>query len=94
MEGVAPMVSMYTTQRPSMLLAPACAPSVVLPRHESVVITAALWAPLSQVDQVPNQAELAGIRVIGDGGSTGFVGIKGASVKGAASGVPPRGRPV
>jgi hypothetical protein len=87
MEEVAPMESIYTTQRPS-LLAPACAPSA-LP-----IITAAMRAPLPQVHQVQIQAELARTVVLGDSGNgvTGFVG--GISVKGAAGGVPPRGRPV
>jgi hypothetical protein len=97
MEEVAPMESNHTIQRPSLLLTPACAPSAVMPpRHKSVVITAIKRAPLSQVHQVPTQAELARTLVIGDSGngSTGFVGITGVSVKGAAGGVPPRGRPV
>ena len=90
------MESNYTIQRPSLLLTPACAPSAVMPRHKSVVITAIERAPLSQVHQVQTQAELARTLVIGDSGngSTGFVGITGVSVKGAAGGVPPRGRPV
>ena len=96
------MESIYTIQRPSLLPVPACAPSAVMPRHRSVVITAATRAPLSQVHQVQTQAELAWTLVLGDSGNgtagfnggTGFVGIKGASVQGAAGGVPPRGRPV
>ena len=81
------MESIYTTQRPS-LLAPACAPSGVMSP-----ITAANRAPLPQVHQVQIQAELARTVAVDSGnGTTGFVG--GASVKGAAGGVPPRGRPV
>jgi hypothetical protein len=89
-EEVATMESIYTTQRPS-LLAPACAPSAFLPP-----ITAAMRAPLPQVDQVQIQAELARTAVIGNGGVDvqGFVDGTGVSVKGAAGGVPPRGRPV
>ena len=90
------MESIYTIQRPS-LLAPACAPSAFLP-----VITAAMRAPLppalsnSGVDQVQIQAELGRTVVIGVGGTDvqGFVDGTGVSVKGAAGGVPPRGRPV
>jgi len=90
------MESIYTMQRPS-LPAPACAPPAAMPsRHESVVVTAATWAPLSQVHQVQIQAELARIVVLGDSGNgtTGFVGSTVPSVKGVASGAPPRGRPV
>jgi hypothetical protein len=87
MKEVATMESIYTTQHPS-LLAPACAPSAALP------ITAAMRAPLPQVQWVQIQAELARTVRLDDSGNgiTGFVG--GVSVKGAASGVPPRGRPV
>jgi hypothetical protein len=100
LEEVTPMESIYMTQRPSMLLTPACAPIAVEPRHrETVVLTAAQRAPLSRVDWVSTQAELALIQGIGDsdeyGSTNGFVAIKGgASVKGATGGVPPRGRPV
>ena len=81
------MESIYTTQRPS-LLAPACAPSAVMSP-----ITAAKQAPLPQVHQVQIQAELARTVAVDSGnGITGFAG--GASVQGAAGGVPPRGRPV
>ena len=84
------MESIYTTQRPS-LLAPACAPSAVMSP-----IMAAKRAPLPQVHQVQIQAELARTVAVDSGngitGITGFVG--GASVQGAAGGVPPRGRPV
>ena len=94
----------YTIQRPSLLPA-VCAPSasVVPSRHESVVMTAVKWAPLPQVHQVKTQAELARTSVLGGSGngttgfaaSKGFVGSNGISVKtDAASGVPPRGRPV
>ena len=93
------------TKRPSLLLPAACAPSAAAarPRHESVVLMAAERAPLSQVHQVQIQAELARTAVIGgsDNGTTGFaaskgfVGNDGISAKtDAASGVPPRGRPV
>ena len=89
------MESIYMTQRPPMSLTPACAPVAVEPRHR-LVITAAQQAPLSRVDWVSTQAELALIQGIGDSGSSnGFGGIKvSASVKGATGGVPPRGRPV
>ncbi|GLY95787.1 hypothetical protein [Actinoplanes sp. NBRC 103695] len=102
LEEVAPM-EIYTTGRPSVLLAPACAPFAYGP--ESLV--AARRAPLSQVHQVQIQAELA--RNVARGGSTtsttsntvspmgrdGFVGSNGSVVKtDGASGVPPRGRPV
>ncbi len=105
LEEVAPMEIYAMTKRPSLLLPAACAPSaaVVRPRHESVVLMAAERAPLSQVHQVQIQAELARTSVLGGSGngttgfaaSTGFVGNNGISVKtDAASGVPPRGRPV
>ena len=99
-------MEIYTMiKRPSLLLPAACAPSAVaMPsRHDSVVMTDARQAPLSQVHQVQIQAELAWTSVLGGSGngttgfaaSTGFVGSNGASVKtDAASGVPPRGRPV
>jgi hypothetical protein len=81
-----------TNKRPSMPLAYACAPSAAAP------ITAALWAPLSQVHQVQTQAELALILVPGDGGSniSGFGGGNGSSVRRTdeVGGAPPRGRPV
>jgi hypothetical protein len=98
MKEVATMESIYTTQRPS-LLAPACAPSAVMSP-----IMAAKRAPLPQVHQVQIQAELARTSALGGSGngttgfaasSKGFVGNEGISVKtDAASGVPPRGRPV
>jgi hypothetical protein len=99
-------MEIYTMKRPSLLLPAACAPSApVMPsRYESVAMTAVEWAPLSQPHQVQIQAELARTAVIGgsDNGtsgfaasSKGFVGNVGISVKtDAASGVPPRGRPV
>ena len=92
-------MEIYTIQRPSLLLAAACAPSapVVPPRHESVVMAAAKRAPLSQAYQVQTQAELARTLVLrdGDNGTTGFVGSNGISAKTVgAGGVPPRGRPV
>jgi hypothetical protein len=81
------MDSFYTTQRPS-LLALACAPSGV-----KSPIMAATQAPLPQVHQVQIQAELVRTVAVDSGnGITGFAG--GVSVKGAAGGVPPRGRPV
>jgi hypothetical protein len=81
------MESIYTTQRPS-LLALACAPSAVMSP-----IMAVTQAPLPQVHQVQTQAELARTVAVDSGnGITGFAG--GVSVKGAAGGVPPRGRPV
>ena len=89
-------MEIYTIERPS-LLAPACAPSAMLPSiHESVVLTAAEWAPLSRAYQVQTQAELAQVLVLsGSGnGTTGFVGTKRISVTDGGSGVPPRGRPV
>jgi hypothetical protein len=98
MEEVAPM-EIYTIQRPSLLLAAACAPSVPKPSTVSVAVLAAERAPASQVHQVRTQAEL-GLTLTGvDGsyGTTGFVGSNGISVKrmtDGASGVPPRGRPV
>ena len=88
MEEVATMESIYTTQRPSLLV-PACAPSAALP------ITAAMRAPLPQVHQVQIQAELARTVAVDSGnGTTGFVGAKRISVTDGGSGVPPRGRPV
>jgi hypothetical protein len=99
LEEVAPM-EIYTTGRPSVLLAPACAPFAYGPE----VLTAARWAPLSQVHQVQIQAELARVLARGDSntstkvspmGRDGFVGSNGSVVKtDGASGVPPRGRPV
>jgi hypothetical protein len=92
-------MEIYTIQRPSLLLAAACAPSapVVPSRHESVVMAAAKRTPLSQAYQVQTQAELARTLVLGDSGNgtTGFVGSNGITNKtDGASGVPPRGRPV
>ena len=94
-------MEIYTTGRPSVLLAPACAPSA----YGRELLTAARRAPLSQVHQVQIQAELA--RIAARGGSNnnstkvspmgrdGFVGSNGSVVKtDGASGVPPRGRPV
>ncbi len=91
-------MEIYKTKRPSLLPAAACAPSaaVVPSRHESVVMTAAKRAPLSQAYQVQIQAELARVRVLLSGyGINGFEGRSG-SVKqmDGARGVPPRGRPV
>ena len=97
MEEVATM-KLYTTQRPSRLLAASCAPSVsVLPVSAPVAILAAERAPVSQAHQVRNQAELAlAGRVYAINGTTGFVGANGTvkPMTDNASGVPPRGRPV
>jgi hypothetical protein len=99
LEEVAPM-EIYTMQRPSLLLAAACAPSASwLPSTAPVAVLAAERAPASQVHQVQTQAELAQALVRTDGsyGTTGFVGGNGVSIKrmtDGASGVPPRGRPV
>jgi hypothetical protein len=98
MEEVATMEN-NTVQRPSLLLAAACAPSALVPSAAPVVVLAAERAPVSQVHQAWPQAEL-GLSlssVNGIYGTTGFVGSNGISVKrmtDGASGVPPRGRPV
>jgi hypothetical protein len=97
LEEVAPM-EIYTIERPSMLLAAACAPSASwLPSTARVAVLAAERAPSSQVHQVRTQAELAQVLVGTDGsyGITGFVGSNDAKpMTDGASGVPPRGRPV
>jgi len=99
MEEVAPVKLYYTIERPSTLLAAACAPSAsLLPASAPVVVLAAEWAPVSQAHQVQIQAEL--VRTLADvdgsNGTTGFVGGNGISKRmtDGASGVPPRGRPV
>ena len=100
MEEVAPVKLNYTIERPSTLLAAACAPSASwLPESAPVVaLLAAERAPVSQAHQVQIQAELvrtlAGVD--GSNGTTGFVGSNGTSKRmtDGASGVPPRGRPV
>jgi hypothetical protein len=97
MEEVAP-VKFYTIERPSMLLAAACAPSAMLPESAPVALLVAERAPASQAHQVQIQAELVRTLVDVDGsyGTTGFVGSNGISKRltDGASGVPPRGRPV
>jgi hypothetical protein len=104
MEEVAP-VETYTIQRPSLLLAAACAPSASwLPSTVPAVFAAPESAPAPRVHQVQIQAELARELVLTDSGNgtngsygdSAFVGID-SSVKrmtDGASGVPPRGRPV
>jgi len=99
MEEVAPVKLYYTIERPSTLLAAACAPSAsLLPASAPVAVLAAEWAPVSQAHQVQIQAEL--VRTLADvdgsNGTTGFVGSNGISKRmtDGASGVPPRGRPV
>ena len=92
-------MEIYTIQRPSLLLAAACAPSAPKPFSAPVAAWAGERAPAPQVHQVRTQAEL-GLTlgsVDGNYGTTGFVGSNGTSVKRMtddASGVPPRGRPV
>jgi hypothetical protein len=98
MEEVAPM-EIYTIQRPSLLLAAACAPSAPKPLTAPEAAWAAERARVSQVHQVRTQAELGRLlgSISGNYGTTGFVGSNGTSVKRMtddASGVPPRGRPV
>jgi len=73
----------------------------VVPAHASVVAVPAARARLSQVHQVPVQAELAQnpVYVGGSNGTTGFLGSTGAwsakqHMTDGARGVPPRGRPV
>jgi hypothetical protein len=84
-------MEIYTIQRPSLLLAAACAPSAPMSMTAPVAVER---ARVSQVHQVQIQAELG--RTNGSTyGTTGFVGSNGISVKtDGASGVPPRGRPV
>ena len=86
-------MEIYTIQRPSLLLAAACAPSAPMPMTASVAVLAGERARVSQVHQVQIQAELG--RTGGSTyGTTGFVGAKLISVTDGGSGVPPRGRPV
>jgi len=96
-------MEIYTTNRPSVLLTAACAPSAVLPStvaaSVAVPVLAAEAAPISWVHQVQAQAELALVqgRTSGINGTTGFMGL-GGSVDSKRyvdeRGVPPRGRPV
>ncbi|MFI5889228.1 hypothetical protein ACIA5D_03820 [Actinoplanes sp. NPDC051513] len=99
-------MEIYTmTQRPSMPLTRACAPSAA-PVAEwknalPVAVLAAERAPVSRVHQVQVQAELAQALTLIDGinstnSSTGFMGINVSTKRYAdgGSGVPPRGRPV
>ena len=104
-------MEIYTmTQRPSMPLTLACAPSapVAVPAAEwaaisaqsvrPVAVLAAERAPASRVHQVQVQAELAQALTLTDGinSTTGFKGSKVTTKRYAdgGSGVPPRGRPV
>ncbi len=90
----------YTTQRPSLLPAAACAQSASwLPSAAPVAVLAAPQsAPAPRVHQVQIQAELAQALVLTDGyGITGFEGGNVFTVKRMTdgdSGAPPRGRPV
>ena len=89
----------HMIERPSTLLAAACAPSASwLPESAPVALLVAERAPASQAHQVQIQSELVRILVDVDGsyGTTGFVGSNGISKRmtDGASGVPPRGRPV
>ncbi|AGL20774.1 hypothetical protein [Actinoplanes sp. N902-109] len=92
----------HMIERPSMLLAAACAPSaVVLPVSAPVALLAGERAQLSQAHQTQIQAELVRTLVAVDGGygTSGFVGSNGtdSAMKrrtSGGSGVPPRGRPV
>jgi len=98
MEEVAP-VEIYTIQRPSLLLAAACAPSASwLPSTVSAVNAAPQSAPAPRVHQVQTQAELAQVLVGTDGGNgiNGFVDSNGTEKRmtDGASGVPPRGSDV
>ena len=92
------MEKFYSTQRPSLLLAAACAPSVSgLPSTASAVLTAPRPTPAPRAHQAQIQAELAQALVIASGsnGINGFTGRTGSDVRmDGASGVPPRGRPV
>ncbi|MET8153070.1 hypothetical protein ACIBSW_03340 [Actinoplanes sp. NPDC049668] len=89
----------YTIERPSTLLAAACAPSASwLPESAPVALVAVERAPAPQAHQIQFQAELVRTLAVVDGsyGTTGFVGSNGISKRmtDGASGVPPRGRPV
>jgi hypothetical protein len=93
----------FTLTRPSVPLTAACAPSALWPvtaaAPVAAPILAAMRAPISQVDQVQAQAELAltNGRISGINGSTGFMGLD-SSVDGKRyadeRGIPPRGWPV
>jgi hypothetical protein len=94
-------MEIYTmTQRPSMPLNPACAPSALALEWAQAarpVATAAARASVSRVHQV--QAELALTRIDGITGTNGTTGFMGNDVStkryaDGGSGVPPRGRPV
>ena len=92
-------MEIYTTQRPSLLLAAACAQSASwLPSTASAVLTTPRPTPAPRVHQVQIQAELAQALVIASGGNgiNGFEGRTGSDKRmtDGASGVPPRGRPV
>jgi len=95
-------MEIYTIQRPSLLLAAACAPSASwLLYATSPVVAAARPAPAPREHQVQAQAELARKLVLaaGSNGTTGFVGSNSISVDSkpmtdGVSGAPPRGRPV
>jgi hypothetical protein len=91
-------MEIYTTQRPSLLLAAACAPSASwLPSTAPAVLTAPRPTPAPQAHQVQIQAELAQaqVSVNGSNGIDGFKGRVGSDKRmDGASGVPPRGRPV
>jgi hypothetical protein len=100
-------MEIYTmTQRPSMPLTRACAPSALSPIAAPVASVVAVapvapsveWAPISRVHQVQVQAELAqALTLIGGiNSTTGFMGINVSKKRYAdgGSGVPPRGRPV
>jgi hypothetical protein len=99
MEEVATMRLNHMIERPSTLLAAACAPSVSwLPESAPVALLAVERAPASQAHQIQIQAELVSVLADVDGsyGTTGFVGSNGTSKRttDGVSGVPPRGRPV
>ena len=87
-------MEIYTIQRPSLLLAAACAPSAPMSMTAPVAVLAAERARVSQVHQVQIQAELGRTDGSTYGTTTGFVGTKRISVTDGGSGVPPRGRPV
>ena len=97
-------MEIYTmTERPSMPLNPACAPTAIEPNAAAqavrlVAILAAERTPVSRVHQVQVQAELAQALKSTDGinGTTGFKGLDVSKKLYAdgGSGVPPRGRPV
>ncbi|MEU4214570.1 hypothetical protein [Actinoplanes sp. NPDC026623] len=99
MEEVAPMKLNHMIERPSTLLAAACAPSASWMQESApVALFAVERAPASQAHQAQIQSELVRVLVDVDGsyGTTGFVGSNSTSKRktDGASGVPPRGRPV